>query len=423
MAATMKWAISLSVVLTVFLSVLFFNTGNNNVCKTFEDYYSNRDENQNCYYNPDYKLEVPDIVKRNGYPLEQYEVTTDDGYILTLFRIPYGKVPSTHKIRKPVFLQHGMTLNSGIYVNVGNKSLAYILADAGYDVWMGNFRGSLYGNRHHTITPEDSEFWNFSFHENGVLDLPPQIDLVYRITKQKMIFVGYSLGSTAVYVYSSVFPQIAHEKLEIIINFAPSIFLKDVGFLFELVGRLWFILEHPLQLVTNGKMFVRHPIPSLARLLCLPFPFQMKTCQLIEMIALGFNFEQNDPETLPITIVHNTDAASVKTITHLIQVGLYEQFQHFDYGPQENVRLYGTTHPLSYNLSVIRIPSYTFHGENDKSVSEQSLKRLYDALPKDTTRHGIYRVEDKHFNHLNFITAKDIVSLVYKPLIKFLDKL
>lgn len=421
-SVTMKWII-LSSAFVVIVSVLFINTANNNVCKTFEDYYSNRDDNENCYYNPDYKLKVPDIVKRNGYPIKKYDITTKDGYILTLFRIPYGKVPSDGKPRKPVFLQHGMTLNSGIYVNVGNKSLAFILADAGYDVWMGNFRGSLYGKGHQSLQFDDSEFWNFSFHENGIFDLPPQIDLVYKLTKQKIIFIGYSLGSTAVYVYSSVFPSVAKEKLDIIINFAPSVFIEDAGFLFEIVGRLWFLFERPIQLITNGKIFVRHPIPSLAKLLCLPFPFQMKICQLIEMLALGFNFDQNDPETLPITLLHNTDTSSVKTITHFTQVGYFKRFQHFNYGPEENMKLYGSVHPLSYNLSDVRVPTFTFLAGNDKGVSELSINRLHAALPKHTTLHGIYKVADEQFNHLNFITAKDIVPLVYQPLVSFLNKL
>lgn len=30
----------------------------NNVCKTFDDYYTNRDQNENCYYNPDWDLSV-----------------------------------------------------------------------------------------------------------------------------------------------------------------------------------------------------------------------------------------------------------------------------------------------------------------------------------------------------------------------------
>lgn len=420
----MKWIIVSSLFIG-FLGFLFIRSGNNNVCKTFEDYYTNRDVNQNCYYNPDFELTVPDIVQRNGYPLEEYQVTTDDGYILTIFRIPHGKEPEqiSPQKRKPIFLQHGMTLNSGTFVNIGKKSLAYILADAGFDVWLGNFRGSLYSKNHSSLSFDDESYWDFSFHENGVYDVPAQIDLVHKITKQKIIFIGYSLGSTAAYIYTSVFPKASNEKLEIIINFAPSIFIEDVGSLFTVIGHSWFVLEKFLQTLTRGKLFVRQPIPfELVRTLCLPFPFQMRMCQLLEMFALGFNFPQNDPETLPITILHNTDTASVKSITHFIQMGHAQKFQSFDHGPKKNQLLYGNPNPPIYNLSNVRVPSYTFLGKNDLGVSQKSIERLYYELPQDTVTHGVYHVEDNNFNHLNFITAKDIVPLVYDHLLIFLNQ-
>ena len=31
------------------------------------------------------------MIEYWGYPVEEHRVTTDDGYILTMHRIPYGK--------------------------------------------------------------------------------------------------------------------------------------------------------------------------------------------------------------------------------------------------------------------------------------------------------------------------------------------
>lgn len=51
----------------------------------------------------------PDRIKQEGYPVEEHEVVTDDGYILTLFRIPFGKKsPRTEKPRPPVLLTHAL---------------------------------------------------------------------------------------------------------------------------------------------------------------------------------------------------------------------------------------------------------------------------------------------------------------------------
>lgn len=53
--------------------------------------------------------------------METYQVETEDGYILTVFRIP-GKENAI-----PVFLQHGINLSSLGWFAAGNDSLGFII--------------------------------------------------------------------------------------------------------------------------------------------------------------------------------------------------------------------------------------------------------------------------------------------------------
>ena len=47
------------------------------------------------------------------------------------------------------------------------KALSFLLADAGYDVWLGNFRGNTYSMQHKVLRPAQIEFWLFSFDQMG----------------------------------------------------------------------------------------------------------------------------------------------------------------------------------------------------------------------------------------------------------------
>ena len=71
----------------------------------------------------------------------------------------------------------------------------FLLADAGYDVWLGNFRGNIYSRNHTHLVPDKEDFWQFSWDEMGQFDLPTMLFHVTQHMRQdKLVYVGHSMG-------------------------------------------------------------------------------------------------------------------------------------------------------------------------------------------------------------------------------------
>jgi len=111
---------------------------------------------------------------------EYHKIHTEDGYILTAFHV-FNRTFNNHK---PIILQHGLTDTGFTWlVPQWENCLPKLLVDQGYDLWLTNSRGSRYSFEHEKYTTKDKKFWEFTFNEMGVYDIPAHVDYIKNYTK------------------------------------------------------------------------------------------------------------------------------------------------------------------------------------------------------------------------------------------------
>nr|XP_037283582.1 lysosomal acid lipase/cholesteryl ester hydrolase-like [Rhipicephalus microplus] len=369
---------------------------------------------------PDACRNVTEIIRDKGYPVEEHKVTTSDGFVLNIQRIPDGRKSRHAKGPKPVvFLQHGLLSSSADWViNFPPESLGYILADAGYDVWLGNVRGNTYSD-HVKYTRKDKEFWNFSFDEMIKYDLPAMLDYVLNTTQQtKLIYVGHSQGTLVLFGLLSERPEY-NKKIQLFNAMGPvtnvtfmtspvrllAPFAKDAGVLFKLFGDYDFL---------PNNWFMRF----LAKTMC-KYHVLREVCEGVIFLIVGTDMHEFNVTRLPVFISHTPAGTSVKNMIHFAQLVREKRFQKFDYGSSKNMAIYGQRTPPVYNVSGVKLPVGLFWSLNDWFADPTDVSILTEKLPNIVLN---YQVPDPQFTHLDFIVGMHAKDIVYSAMMKLMER-
>ncbi|XP_062070876.1 gastric triacylglycerol lipase [Lepus europaeus] len=368
--------------------------------------------------NPEVNMNISQIISYWGYPNEKYEVVTEDGYILEVNRIPYGKKNSGNRGQRPVvFLQHGLLASASNWIsNLPNNSLAFILADAGYDVWLGNSRGNTWSRRNLYYSPDSVEFWAFSFDEMAKYDLPATIDFIVKETGQeKLHYVGHSQGTTIGFIAFSTNPKLA-ERIKTFYALAP---VATVKYTKSLMNKLRFIPPTLFKIIFGDKIFYPHNFfdQFLATQVCSRETLNV-ICSNALFIICGFDSANLNMSRLDVYVSHNPAGTSVQNMLHWTQAVKSGNFQAFDWGsPAQNIVHFNQPTPPYYNVTAMNVPIAVWSGGNDWLADPQDVDLL---LPKLSNL--IYHKEILPYNHLDFIWAMNAPQEVYNEIISMMAK-
>ncbi|EPS70925.1 triacylglycerol lipase 2, partial [Genlisea aurea] len=341
-----------------------------------------------------------------------FQVRTSDGYILGVMRMSRGG-----RSNSPVLLQHGLLVDGATWlVGSAEQSLATILADRGFDVWISNFRGTRFSRRHVALYPENPDFWNWTWDDLAGQDVPSVVNFIVSRTGRRPHYVGHSMG-TLVALASLTTGGFRNVKSASLL--APIAFLSHITtplvtsaanfFLGEGANLLGFAEFDPRGVVAEG----------LVRMWCLSSGVN---CYDLLSALTGRNCCLNS-STVDEFLKNEPQSTATKNLIHFSQGVRDGDISKYDYGDSgNNLKHYNSATPPVYDLSRIPadFPLFVSYGGNDALSDREDVGTLLGVL-KSRHRPEELRVQYvDNYGHMDFIMAVNANRVVYKPLVDFI---
>ncbi|XP_064572470.1 lysosomal acid lipase/cholesteryl ester hydrolase [Zonotrichia leucophrys gambelii] len=369
---------------------------------------------------PETNMNISEIITYRGYPSEEYEVTTEDGYILSINRIPYGRKgrEGSKGPRPAVFLQHGLLADASNWItNLDYNSLGFMLADAGYDVWLGNSRGNTWSRKHTHFTVKQEEFWVFSFDEMAKYDIPASVDFILKKTGQEQVFyIGHSQGTTMAFVAFSTLPQLA-KKIKMFFALAP---VATVKFATSPLVKFGLFPDVLLKDMFGKKQFLPQNflLKWLATHVC-THRILDDLCGNLFFLLCGFNERNLNMSRVDVYSTHCPAGTSVQNMIHWSQAVRTGELKAYDWGSKAaNMAHYNQSTPPFYKIQEMTVPTAVWTGGQDWLADPKDVAMLLTQISN-----LVYHKNIPEWEHLDFIWGLDAPYRMYNEIINMIRKL
>ncbi|CAN7944392.1 unnamed protein product, partial [Ixodes pacificus] len=361
------------------------------------------------------------LVVSKGYPFERHHVTTADGYILEMHRIPGGKRSCPEPChREPVLLMTGLGADSSSFVlDFPGQCLGFLLADNGYDVWLANTRGNTYGKQHANLSVNTKRFWDFSFHEHGIYDVPAQIDHVLKERQLScLLYLGASQGTLMFFVMMSERPEY-NAKVKAFAALAP---LRKFNKSPLPIIKASKGTERLLVLAASAKLDKVTSYGALS-------PYTAKgvcgtpargVCASVADKLINFGSKYANMSRIPVYLCRLPSGTSMKNLRHFQQLIISQKPLKFDYGPEKNTEIYGQAEPPLYSLDPMTTDVGVFWSLGDRLVYPDTVAELIEDLGPRVKKNVF--IDDPDYTHLNFFVALHNPEVLFPDLLEFLAR-
>ena len=418
--------------LILFLSVLYyyFVGSNHPIIQKINNYTETQilNPNNGISLHQKHISSYQKIINEAGYYFEEHKIITQDGYILTAWRIPCLLNESNldlYKKRQPVILQHGLIDSSYTWLLLDkNHSLVFLLVDNGFDVWLTNTRGNAVSFEHENpkefdSSKIDSKYWNFSFHEMALYDLTSNVNYIKQKTGfEKVDYICHSQGGLIYFIMYTMNQEFIENNFShfislgtVITTFTSKSHLIKLGSyskLPEIVDTL-----HINNILCFNKFFY-DTINNFCKM------FNKPCFNIINFIVSNnFDTKRINMEKLFSEFLYVPAGTSSKNLRHWMQIYNTKRLAQYDYGSGKNKEIYGNDTSPEYDLSKFKnykIKSLLYTSDSDPFSNIEDLNHLTKYLNQKYVT--IKRMNN--YNHMDFLWSDDAKEDIYEPIIKFL---
>jgi pimeloyl-ACP methyl ester carboxylesterase len=370
-----------------------------------------------CFiYGEDYKS----FITKLNLNLEEIQVTTEDRYINTIWALT--SKDEFNRNGKSIILQHGLLDGGWTWLILQEKSLAKLLCDEGYKVYLPYIRGTQFSKSHLIYdTDLNSEYWDFSFDEIAQYDLPEIINLVKkRDGVEKIDYIGHSQGTLTFFLAYMNNPEFMEKSINkfIAVGTVPNVNNAN-HFILELAEKSKILDLIPIKNFLTfppelGQVLVQF-CEGIAKNLCHTF---LRMCfggiedtGRVDYDRLGKNI-----------FMYMPGGTSLQNVKHWIQLYKKKKLIKYDYGIIKNKIHYGTISPPEYDLTKMK---------NYKIKSIFSISNADPFCNPVDTLEFLKNIEDptiveimnlKDYNHIDYLWAESAYEELYQNFLKFLDQ-